>query len=373
MNILQKKVSLYAQYSATTNEVVTLGEFLFNDGMRQRVEEVRRTTDEGTRKKMKSQLPCATISGIFNGSHAAKNLIEHSGLICIDIDQKENPHINDWEYLKEQISTIKYVAFAGLSVSGKGVFVIIPIPPCKAETHAKYYASLETAFAKCGVVTDQNCKDVCRLRGASYDPHAYFNPNAELFTKLPPKPQPKPTARTVCNFTSKPRDTIGKVEWCVGQIVQKHIDLTTNYDDWYKLGFALASLGEQGRQLYHSVSQFYNGYNERETDAKFTHLLRSHNGAIGIGSFFEVCKRWGIATSTKAQTPSPTPSSTTRPAAKPPSQNATPPPPATTTTASTPPPTPSTAKEVLTDDDIYMMNSDPTWPFTCKELREVWT
>ena len=67
------------------------------------------------------------------------------------------------------------------------------------------------------------------------------------------------------------------------------------------------------------------------------------------------------------------PSSTTRPAAEPPSQNATPPPPATTTTASTPPPTPSTAKEVLTDDDIYMMNSDPTWPFTSKELQEVWT
>lgn len=294
-NILGRKISIYESYFSAESRIATLGEFLFDEATRKAVDAIRSIEDKATRDEEKKKLPAATISGVFDGGHSGAKLVEHSGLMCIDLDEKHNPNINDWEYLKKQLSIVPYIAYIGLSVSGRGIFAIIPIPKCDAAKHKEYFLALEEAFAKCGLAIDKNCKEINRLRGASYDDNYYQNPNAATFTKLlKPKPKPKPTAKMACNYDHDPQTTIGRVESCVSQIVKHQIDMTSTYDDWLRLGFALSDLGEQGRPFFHAISQFYHNYTYQECDKKFSELLRDRDGRITIGTFFAICEDYGV-------------------------------------------------------------------------------
>lgn len=68
-----------------------------------------------------------------------------------------------------------------------------------------------------------------------------------------------------------------------------------NYTDWLRLGFALASLGEQGRQYFLSISRNNPDYNDTEEslNKKFNSLLKDYRGDIKIGTFFEIAKQYG--------------------------------------------------------------------------------
>ena len=47
--------------------------------------------------------------------------------MCIDIDAKDNLHILDFAACRNDLAKIKNIMYAGLSVSGNGVFALIPI------------------------------------------------------------------------------------------------------------------------------------------------------------------------------------------------------------------------------------------------------
>ena len=75
------------------------------------------------------------------------------------------------------------MAYCGLSVSGQGVFLLIPI--AYPEQHLSHFLALQQVFQQqLGVVIDSNCKDLCRLRGYSYNEDGYFNHQATPFTGL---------------------------------------------------------------------------------------------------------------------------------------------------------------------------------------------
>lgn len=84
------------------------------------------------------------------------------------------------------------------------------------------------------------------------------------------------------------------IECAIELLVIKGIDLTFNYEDWIKLGFAFASLGESGREYFHQVSSYNGGYNAQECDKKFDNCLKGYNGSTNIGSFFHACKEAGL-------------------------------------------------------------------------------
>ena len=88
-------------------------------------------------------------------------------------------------------------------------------------------------------------------------------------------------------------DTEDKVADLCREISQRHIDLTRTYDDWIKIGAALSSLGESGRQWFHLCSSQNSEYNANECNRKFDKLLRS-NRHIGISTFFHYCKYAGL-------------------------------------------------------------------------------
>lgn len=90
-------------------------------------------------------------------------------------------------------------------------------------------------------------------------------------------------------------DDYAKAREVVERIVQAGIDLTDDYNDWFRIGSALANgLGESGRELYHEVSCMSSKYNTAECDKKYDNCLRTGNGSITLGTFFQMAKDAGV-------------------------------------------------------------------------------
>lgn len=154
------------------------------------------------RDKIKATLPAVTISGRFSKREAA-GLIRHSGFICLDLDAGKND-ITDWPAVRDTLMDCENVYFTALSASGKGVFCLIPI--AFPYLHKQQAIQLITDFAiATGLHPDQSCKDVCRLRGISYDPEAKFNQDAIKYYGV--YREPAQHSRTSITVSTSPIET----------------------------------------------------------------------------------------------------------------------------------------------------------------------
>lgn len=126
---------------------------------------------------LKIKMPVLMVSGVFEGGKSAKNLVNHSGLIVVDIDLKDNLTISNFPELKTELCKIPNVAYCGKSVRGKGFWLIIPI--AYPEKHKLHFRFMEKWFATKGIKIDPSGENVNRLRFYSYDGDAYFNHAAE--------------------------------------------------------------------------------------------------------------------------------------------------------------------------------------------------
>ena len=291
MNIYSREITIYKNMYDTRGRRKLLSDFLLDHTHDSRVLQLRDNDNPAERAWLKKQLPQATISGVFSPTRCASNLVKHSGLLCIDIDGKENPHLHDMDKVKNEVlSGIRYIAYASLSVSGNGLFAIIPIE--HPDKHRQHFEQLRRDFKARGITIDSACGDVSRLRCMSFDMFPLVNPDVELYTGLyHEKPRP---AGNHAQREAKINDTLALVSHCCQQIAQRHIDITGGYQQWFMIGAALAQLGEQGREYFHIVSSQSVQYNYAETDRKFTELLRRPAKHITVSSFFFFCSQHGV-------------------------------------------------------------------------------
>jgi hypothetical protein len=242
--------------------------------------------------KYKVRLPAITVSGEF-AYREASALVQHSGLICLDIDLKGNESVRNYIDLKHEFSKIKNVAYCGFSVSGTGLFLIIPI--AYPEQHESQFNALQQLFeSQFGVKVDAKCKDVCRLRGYAYDEEGYFNHQAISFTGLYTSIQSSPRGPSIPKITPDGH-TAQRVEELIQLIEQLKIDVTDDYNDWLKIGFALAKeFGESGRSFMHRISQFSPKYYKETTNRKFDDWLKTENIRTNIATLFYICTAHGV-------------------------------------------------------------------------------
>lgn len=292
MDIFQTHISVYNGVTDNTGTIMPLGTFLFCKEYKDDILRLRAVFDKEKRNALKRSLPQATISGVFSPTRAKNNLSQHSGLICVDIDAKDNPDILDWETLKQDLSVLPQIAYCALSVSGKGLFLVIPLR--YPEKHLKQFRQLQIDFRKMGIMIDSACSDITRLRCLSYDEHPIINENATLYEGVYVE-KPKHKSFPTC-FIYEGENTSAEVAVCCRKIQQCGIDITASYDDWLKVGCALTTLGENGRSLFHICSQQNAKYNAAKTDKMFTDLLRRNYQQVNIGTFFWMCKQYGITT-----------------------------------------------------------------------------
>jgi hypothetical protein len=282
-SILNTEVSCFENYGATVPRSVNLLVWLTSDKHKAKVEQIRGEQDKDERDRLKSELPAISPSGIFSQRNS-RSLTKHSGFIAFDIDLKGNDTIVNYNELKSEISKIKNVAYAGLSVSGTGLWGLIPI--AHPDKHQQHFKALERSFAKRGIIIDPKCSDVVRLRGYSFDPAGYFNHNATKFTAIIERH--KPIAK---RYKATGTDDRARVESVLNKLT---FDVTGDYGTWFEMGCALANaFGEDGRAYFHGLSQYYADYSYNETDQQFTDCLK-HKYNYTLGTFFYHLKRSGI-------------------------------------------------------------------------------
>lgn len=292
-SVLYRMVSVFANaMAAKPMNYMTVYDWLCLTKYDVEVAKIRVTAKVNPAKarEMKKALPCVTISGTF--AHRSNDgLLKHSGLICIDIDGKDNPEYTTAE-LKEVCSFAPWVAYAGESVSGNGVFAVIPI--AYSEKHLEHFRAIQRDFEDFGIRIDAGCSEVSRLRFYSWDKQPYWNHEAETYERLweverKPVQLPRETPK---------EGTEAATLRMIDEIQRSRVDITGGNKDWFNIGCSLASeFGESGQAYFHAVSQFYqtdrHRYSEEETDKMFTRCLR-HAKAYTIATFFRACADHGI-------------------------------------------------------------------------------
>jgi len=123
----------------------------------------------------KRKLPAYMLSGTTKGGHKAADVIEHSGLLQIDVDKVGAEHVAN---LRDRIGDDRHIIAAWISPSGDGVKAIMRIPASVESHKAAFAAAVDYMREAFGVEIDENCSDVSRLCFVSHDPALVENLDA---------------------------------------------------------------------------------------------------------------------------------------------------------------------------------------------------
>ncbi|UFK97702.1 DUF3987 domain-containing protein [Kaistella faecalis] len=115
-----------------------------------------------------------------------------------------------------------------------------------------------------------------------------FNPKEWLNSDIPEQ-------QTTIHQQSKTGSKFDEVEELVKMIEDKRTDLTSTYEDWRNIGFALAEeFGENGRDFFLRLGRFHPKYNESEANKQFSSCLKSGGSGVSLKSLFFRAKNAGI-------------------------------------------------------------------------------
>jgi len=282
MNILNKIVSGFRNYRDAVPKDVNLLNFLTSDKYKDKVQQIRTVQDKSQRDRLKAELPAVTPSGRFEFRRTTTNLVEHTGIIQLDIDYKENKGM-DIKEVKQDLMESPIVAYCAKSVSGTGLYALVPI--AYPDKHKQHFLSLEKDMLEFyQIVIDKSCKDVTRLRGYSYDPEYYINQHATVYKGLIThetvnSTYPNKLSLSICYDKDRFRKAIET-------IVMYQYDITGNYNQWFEILCSIANkFGEKGRVSAHIISQFSLLYDENYCDSVYNEALE-HMYSYTIGTFY---------------------------------------------------------------------------------------
>lgn len=125
---------------------------------------------------LKKGLPGVMWSGRFKNREkpVSEKLINHSGLLCADLDNL-GTQLSD---IRENLIKSPYLLAAFRSPSGGGLKAVFRVA-ADASKHLPSFRAVENHVRELtGLEIDQSCKDVTRLCFLSYDPEIYVNENA---------------------------------------------------------------------------------------------------------------------------------------------------------------------------------------------------
>lgn len=283
VNILNKKVSAFLSVKDKMPAAErTLQQVLNNHKIKNRVLAVRNCENPEEKKKLKESLSGYTPSGTTPNGRSDDNLI-HNGVISIDIDYKDNMHIDNFDNMTNIMSKSPFVAYCGRSCGGKGFFILIPIS--NPDKHREHFKALQKDFEEIGITIDRSGINPSRFRYFSWDDEGYFNFNATVYEKVFEEKK-KAHAPILYNENSDFHKVLNKIN-------QTGIDITGGYDDWFQLGCSISShFGESGRQYYHDISKYSDKYKTKDTDIQYDRCLKCNR--ITLKTFFHISSQYGI-------------------------------------------------------------------------------
>ena len=148
------------------------------------IETLRNITDDDEKRTFKAtNLPCFTVSAICKDWRNSENIVNHTGLICIDIDKHNNEHVEDWAELRDKLfDNGKSIVAAFISASGHGLAIIFKVLP---NHHLQVFNTIVGELNLLGIKVDIQCKDVVRVRYSSVDEGARLRDYQSVEYALP--------------------------------------------------------------------------------------------------------------------------------------------------------------------------------------------
>ena len=145
------------------------------------ISKIRSESDKEKRDRLKKNLFYICFSGEFR-KRLNEELVEHSGLICLDFDNFPNKKTLDTWLNKIKSDIHCFAAF--ISPSGMGIKVLFKIPKCKTnDEHNLRFDAIHKYFSNCEYF-DKNGKGMNRVCYESYDPNVYVNKDSKIFTDI---------------------------------------------------------------------------------------------------------------------------------------------------------------------------------------------
>ena len=194
-NFTETKLSIFASPASYASKLVPMQEILrltqYDNILRERTCQYRETMHamgkKTANKHVKEKLVYAfsvavTFKGLGHGSEQAQ---AWTGLAMCDIDKVENPA--ELEAAFTRLSQDPHVVMMYHTISGTGLRVIYSYQREKGQKiddtswRAAFLYGNEQLAHVAGHAFDTACSDYTRLSGMAYDPHVWFNPEAEPY------------------------------------------------------------------------------------------------------------------------------------------------------------------------------------------------
>lgn len=326
IDIKKAEMQFYKAPAKTTvsNQAVNilqLFELIHGDKYKNTTDTLRSISDDKERKEYKVSHFDFVTPSCTSTRRCAEAVTKHSNILAIDIDD----YAGDIDLLKSDLvrDPQLFTLMAFKSPSGKGLKWLVLINLSQASHHDWFIAIEEYLRVKYHVEIDTHCKDVCRSCFLPHDEYAYINDmltnsdnddvevesilNTEFWMKQANQHvnQPKPyspvtsasNSSTAKFSTSHDDDEEENIMKLVEYLREHDINLTASYDDWTRIGLALANhFGESGRQIFHELSQADSRYNPTECDKKYNSYLRGSSSATtcNLATIFYLAKQQGI-------------------------------------------------------------------------------
>jgi len=277
--LLNSKISLYKRVNETKSMTITLDDWLHkvSPAAKKYINDIRTTneSDPKAAKAMKTaNLPCVTISGLFEGERKASMVTQMNPIICVDIDVI--PEGMTLDELKKKVFELPYVFYVSLSARGEGIFALVYY-------NTKYdflttFKSLQYDFKLMGIEIDKACKDICRLRFVSWDEDTLEKEDVDMYEGEYLEQFMDP------HFYKKETNTMNTSQMYMDDIfTYKTIKYLINhcgyraddYQDWLMDGFRLATFGDYGHALFMHLSQHSDNFNERAAERKWSECVKT--------------------------------------------------------------------------------------------------
>ena len=286
---LDAKVSLFENvYSLIPMKTITLRQWIFNknETLISKVDKIRTEGNDD----LKPTLPCITGSGVIIGDREDQNLKNHNGFIIIDIDHKHNIHLkDDFFELKEKVfNDLKEICYAGLSVRGKGYYLIIRIENPKR--HKEYFEYLSNWFKDAEDINiDTSTRNISRLRIFSVDDNPYINEKAvALKESILGQNEKYSVSKSIYSSKNDLTELVEKIE-------ASGISIAPSYDEYMKLAIVFHSeQGENGRGLYHRVCSLDSKYDLKDCDIQFDKVSKRDYTRCTKGTLLYLMKEYNV-------------------------------------------------------------------------------
>ncbi|MGW8124095.1 VapE domain-containing protein [Roseivirga echinicomitans] len=251
--------------------------------------EIHSESSKEAKGNLKSKsLDYVCFSGTFT-KRANKALLSYSGYLVLDFDE-----IGNLIHVRKHIIQDRSIDLVLLfkSPSGNGLKAVVQTDG-EQEEHENFFKAYAEYFNHTyGLSVDKSGKDLSRACFLCHDPDGFIDLKQKGSLKFE-------LQKWLSNAKNLSNNTLNadlkQVESLVLQIEESKTDVTTDYNEWVSLGFALANgLGEDGRKFYHRISRINTNYSNELTDNKFDDFLASKGQGITIGTFFHIVNKYTV-------------------------------------------------------------------------------